>query len=165
MALRDIMNALHADGSASQVQSIRNDSGKTIIHFESISSVDESKFLGIEDPLVVYRTRGNIETVSVAPLQAGQEAIAALPFSERKNYFKRYQKPLYTAKTGVVEVEADATVVTQISTDYGTFEDFTATFENPTDMDTTIPEFFNGLYLDLKPEALTDFNSGFASGL
>lgn len=32
-------------------------------------------------------------------------------------------------------------------------------------MGTTIDEFFNGLYLDLKVESLTDFNAGFASGL
>lgn len=66
MALSDIISSITTDGSTSQVSDLRDDSGKTIIHFQSISAVDESQFSGIVDPLIVYRTRGNIETVSVA---------------------------------------------------------------------------------------------------
>lgn len=164
MAIREILTDIESDGNQQKSAEARLDSDKLIVHFQSINQVDESKFNGEKDPLVVYRTKGKNEIVSVLPFKDGQEDKELLSFAEKIQYFRVRKLDLQSG----VELEvkqADETTTTLMTVDYGTFEDFYLTFVNPTDIGLTSSELFDGLYLDLKPESVTEMQAGITAGL
>ena len=142
---------------------IKDTRGQFIVHFRSELSIDESK-VNDNDAIVFYKRREGVfaipEQVMVKMTPIKDETKASLPLKERFQFFRQVVRKNFSSNE-IIEKPADHTIVYELvdSDNLGTFQDFLNGINNPNDIGSTVPEFFDK-FLDLIDTADDDFISG-----
>ena len=161
MALRDlILQAREGRRSIDPVfeNSIRDVTEKKVYHYTGLGVVNDQDFAAQEDALVIFKSLGKIEHVSVVPFR--DESKKTLSFQEKLQYF-RVRKLGWETGEEVEVKDEDETVTTVLVTNYGTLSDFNTAFSNPSDYGVEFQVYFDSMYLDLKDEVLGEFQTAF----
>jgi hypothetical protein len=148
----DFMNALIVKDADEQF----------IYHFQSIDSVDESRFADKNDPIIVYKERGAQVQVSIAPfVPTVKEEKDMLPFKDKVSFFKKKVRDIKNTSIILEEKENDDIVQIKETVYYGTLSDFVNSYNDsyndnitPT---ITIDDLFTKYYFDLDPTTYDDF--------
>lgn len=132
---------------------------QTIVHFQSVTKIDETKFTDSLDPIIVYNTKDTQEQVYVIPFNVDNVDKENLSFEEKMVYFdKATRENRYLKLIDVVDVTN--TVVTDTAPDMGTYDDFLAAFGTPLNLDLSIQNCFGGIFLELDPSELDEVRYG-----
>lgn len=155
MGINEILN-LSSDRSKKYPD---REKDQLLVHFKSLSYVNEQKFGTSEDPIVIFKSKGKLEQVKVLPFNYDNSTKSTLPFVEKMQYFS---KKISVFRNNVVlyEDERNLDVTAVVSLDYGTVEELEFNLKNPTNLNMTLDNFFGSIFLDLKIDSIEEFRNG-----